>query len=156
MLAAVLATGLVGNWAIATGLLILLLVQVARPFDFLVAFLLVTGGASFVRPGAGHLTFELGLLTGGILLMLACYVLSHPDKLLTLSRTRLTWPLLLYVALSLANVVRGLLSGYSPKWIGLDVLPVLGLGTALLAANAFDARRDLRLAVTGLLAVGIA
>jgi len=156
MLAAVLATGLVGHWALATGLLIVLLVHVARPFDFLVAFILVTGGASFVRGAAGQLTFELRLLTGAILLMLACYVVSIRRQALTISRNRLTWPLFLYLVLSIANALRGLLCGYSPKWIGLDLMPVLGLASALVVANAFEPRRDLRLAVVGVLAVGFA
>src|SRR3989442_2416228 len=89
MLAAVLAVGLIGNWTLAAGLLLVLLVQVARPLDFLVAFILVAGGAPFVSYLTGQLTLELSLLPRAILVMLGCYFLSNRAQLPTLSGTRL-------------------------------------------------------------------
>ena len=58
-LALLLPVGMFGNWFLAAGLLVILLVQVARPLDFLPSFLLVVTGASFVRYEAGQLTLEL-------------------------------------------------------------------------------------------------
>ena len=156
MLAAVIAAGLIGNWAIAAGLLVFLLVQVARPFDFVVAFLVVVAGASFVSNTGGHLTFQLSLLTGAILLMFACYVLSNHDRVLSLSRTTLTWPLLLYLVLSVANAARGLLAGYPPRYWGLELIALLALESALVVGNAFQPQRDLRLAMVGLIGIGFA
>lgn len=155
-LAALIGVGLVGNWLIATGLLILYLRQVARPFDFLTSFLLVTAGASFVRYEAGRLTLELALLSGLILFMLISYAVSNPSRLLVLPRTSLLLPLLAYVGLSLANYVRGLWVGSSPNFATLELMPVLALGSALLVGNAFDPRRELRIAAIGLFAIGYA
>ena len=156
MLAAVLAAGLIGNWFIAAGLLVLMFTLIARPFDFVTAFLVVVAGASFISNAGGRLTFQLGLLTVAVLLMLVVYVVSTRGRILNLPRTTLTWPVLLYLALSIANAARGFAAGYSRRNWGLELIALLALGSALVVANAFDRRRDLRLAVVGLVAIGIA
>ena len=156
MLAGLVAVGLTINWAIASGLLILLLVQVARPFDFVMAFLVIVGGASVVDNAGGELTFQLSLLTAAILLMLVSYALECRGRAFSISRTTLTWPLLPYAILSIANSARGVLAGYSLRYLGLELIALLALGSALLVANVFDRRRDLRLAVGGLIVVGLA
>jgi O-antigen ligase len=153
ILAAVIVTGLASNWAIAAGLLIFLLLQVARPFNFLLAFLVVVAGATFVTGAMGGLTAQLSRLTVAILLMLVSYALSNPGRLLSVARTPLTWPLVGYLALSLVNSVRGVLSGYSLRFLGLELIAVLALGSALLVANAFDPRRDLRVAIVGMILI---
>ena len=149
-----IAVGIGTSWAVASALLVLLLTQVVRPFDFLVAFLIVVGGAAFVANAAGGLTFQLGLLSCAVLLMLGCYTLSHSSRVLSIPRTPLTWPLVCYVVLSMANAARGMLSGYSRKYLGLELAPLLALGSAVLVANAFERRRDLRWAVIGLIVIG--
>lgn len=154
MLAAVLAAGLIGNWAIAAGLLVLLLAQVARPFDFVTSFLVVVTGASFVFNEGGGMTSQIGLLMFAVVPMLACYVFSMRGRALSLSRATLTGPLLAFVLLSIANAVRGLQAGSPARNVGLELIAILALGTALLVSNAFEARRDLRLALVGLIVIG--
>jgi O-antigen ligase len=156
MLALVIAAGLIGNWFIAAGLLVLMFTQMARPLDFVTAFLVVVAGASFISNAGGRLTFQLGLLTCAILLMLVVYVMSTRGRVLALPRTTLTWPVLLFLVLSIANAARGFAAGYSRRNWGLELIALLALGSALLVANAFDRRRDLRLAIVGLVAIGIA
>ena len=151
ILAAVVGTGLLLNWAVAAGLLVLLMVQVARPLDFLVAFLLVTGGAAFVYYQGGRLTFELSLLTAAIVMMLICYVVSHRDRLFTIPLTTFTIPLLVYLTLTFLNLLRGVILGYPLKSVGIELLPVLAMGCAFLVGNAFQARRDMKLALGGML-----
>jgi O-antigen ligase/polysaccharide polymerase Wzy-like membrane protein len=154
VLAALIAVGVLGNWLIAAGMLILYLRQVARPFDFLTSFLLVSAGASFIRYEAGQLTLELALLSGLIVFMLVSYAVSNPSRLFVLPRTSLVLPLMAYVGLSLANYLRGLWVGSSPNFATLELMPVLALGSGILVANVFDPRRDLRLATIGLFAIG--
>jgi hypothetical protein len=156
ILVVVTATGLIANWAIAAGLLAFILVQVARPFDFLMAYLIVVAAASFIANAGGHLTFELSVLTGLILLMLACYALSNQGRVFSLQRTTLTWPLVLFLVSSLASAARGLLAGYSPKYWGLELMPLLALETALIVANAFEPRRDMRLAMVAMIGIAFA
>src|SRR5207248_3071463 len=110
--------------------------------------------AALVSNAAGGLTYQLGLLTVTILLMLVCYVLAYSNLLFSLPRTSLTWPLALYGLLSLANAARGFLAGYSRRNWGLDLIPLLALVSAFLVGNAFERRRDLNLAVIGLIVVG--
>src|SRR5205814_4276657 len=78
ILAAVIATGLFTNWALATGLAVFILMQIARPLDLRLEFLVVVAGASFVAGAMGGLTAQLGRLTVAILLMLASYIFSNP------------------------------------------------------------------------------
>ena len=75
-LAALIILGLATNWLIAAGLLAVFLRQVARPFDFLTSYFMVTIGATFIRYDAGQLTIELSLLSALILFMLISYTLS--------------------------------------------------------------------------------
>ena len=155
-LALLLPVGMFGNWFLAAGLLVILLVQVARPLDFLPSFLLVVTGASFVRYEAGQLTLELSLLTVVILFMLGCYALSRRGDAFGFPKTGLLLPLLLYFTLSLANCVRGLMVDNPPKYVMIELLPVLALASSFLVANGFDRRRDLRLATMSLLVMAYA
>lgn len=156
LLATVMAAGLLGNWAIAVGVLFLFIVLAIRPFDFTAAFLGVVAGASWINNVGGRLTFELGLLAGGVLIMLDCYVFATRSRVLSIAKTPLTLPLLLFVGLTMANVMRGALLGFTFKNINLELFPLLGLGSALLVANVFEPRRDQRLAVVALIGIGFA
>jgi O-antigen ligase len=156
LLAAVIATGLLGNWVLAVGVLSLFIVLALRPLDFTAAFLAVVAGASWVNNVGGRLTFELGLLAGGVLIMLDCYVFACRSRVFTIAKTPLTLPLMLFVGLTMVNVVRGFLQGFTFKNVNLELFPLLGLGSALLVANAFEPRRDQRLAVVAVIGIGFA
>ena len=149
VLAVLLTVVLLGNWLLAAGLLLLFLAQLARPFDVIVAFLLVVSGAAFVKNSGGGLTTQLGLFVALILLMLVCYVLTNPNRVFSLPRTALTKPLGWFMILSFLNTARGLLWN-DRRYLGLELLPLLGLGSALLVGNVFDRRRDLYISVAGL------
>jgi len=153
---ALIVVGMITNWWIAAGLLVVVLRHVAQPFDFLASYLLVTIAAAFIRYEGGQLTVELSLLSGLILFMLASYAVSQPGRLLTLPRTKLLLPLLVYVGLSIANYFRGVLVGQPAKYATLELLPVLALATAPLVANGLDLRRHMRPLAAGLLALGLA
>lgn len=150
MLACVITAGLVCNWFIAAGVLVVLLIHAFRPFDFIAAYLLVTAGSTFVYQEGGTLTLQLSLLTGAILLMLICYLLSNRGQAFAVPWTSLSWATLAYLLLSVANFGRGLISAYPRKSVLLEVLPVLAFGTTLLVANGFEPKRDLRLVVLAL------
>ena len=154
-LASVIATLIKAGWLPATALLLLLLVQRARPFDFLTAFLLVTAASSVVNYSAGHLTAELSLLSLALMYMLYCYLLQQRRSALAIPHTDLTRPMLIYVGLTLFNFGRGLLSGNSPRYAGLEVLAMLSLGTLFLAANLKMTRRVIAVCCGALFVVGV-
>jgi O-antigen ligase len=156
LLAAVLGVALIGNWLIAILLTALLLAQLARPLDFLTAFLVVVGGASFVFYEGGRLTLELSLLTAAILWMLLCYTLASRSRILSVPRTSLTLPLFLYLVLALISAARGFLSQYSPRYIGIEIFGPLALASALLVGCVFESRRDMKLATFGMILTGFA
>jgi len=155
MLGVVLGSGLIAGWTIAAAVLAFLLAQAARPFDFLTAFFIVAAGSSFVANEAGGLTYQLGLLTAAALFMLMCYVITNRERLFSITRSPLTWPLLSYLTLSIANAARGLLSGYPLRNLGLEFLPLLALATAFLIANAFDPRTGPRTASLWLIVIAL-
>jgi O-antigen ligase len=156
ILALAMAAGVIVNWILAIGVLVLLLAQVARPFDFVGAFLVLVAGAAFVDNVGGGLTYQLAMLSCAILVMMVCYAISSRGRVFCLPKTALTWPLGLYVLLSLANAARGFLAGYSRRFWGLELIALLAVGTTFLVANAFDRRRDLRIAILGLIMIGFA
>lgn len=145
LLALALVLGFALGPLAAFALLTIVTLQLVRPLDFFTAYLLVVTGASFVNYTRGGLTGELSLLSVGLLFMLFCYTLRPGRRLLAAPLTPVTLPLLLYLGLSCANFVRGLLAGNSPRYAGLGILAVLALGSCLLVANQFR-RRDLGLA----------
>lgn len=146
MLAPVLAAGFLGNWFLAAGVAIVLLVYLVRQFDFVAAFLIVTAGSTFLNYQAdpGGLTKQMGLLSIGIAWMLICYVLWKRDDLGSLPRTQLTTALGAYLLWSLASAGHGLVAGYSRKALLLELFPILAIGSSFLVANILDSRRDLK------------
>ncbi len=156
LLAAVIAAGFVAGWAVAAGVLFLALVQIARPLDFLTAFLLLVAAATFIDNTTGGLTRQLAVLSVLILLMLVCYTVSNRGRALSLARAPLVLPVAAFLALSLLNAARGVLLGHSPRYIGLEMIGLLSLGSSLLVANTFERARHLRWALAGLVVVGIA
>ncbi len=154
-----LVLGLIGvavfvSWFAATALLVFLLAQRARPLGFTMSYLMVAAGAVFIRYEAGQLTRELSLLSALILFMLISYLWSNRGRLFVLPRTTMLVPLLVFVALTAINYVRGVLTGSSLRYANLELLPVLAFASALLVANGFDPARDLRLSTAALLAAG--
>ena len=126
MLVPVLVTGFLGNWFLAAGVAILLLVYLVRQFDFVAAFLIVTAGSTFLNYQAdpGGLTKQMGLLSIGIVWMLICYVLWKRDDLGSLPRTQLTAALGAYVLWSVASAGRGILAGHAGKPLLLEAFPI--------------------------------
>lgn len=155
-LALILAAVILDSWEIGAGLLLVFLMHRARPFDPILAFVLVVAGAAFVTNQGGGLTYKLGLLTSAILLMLMCYVLTHGARVFSITRSSLTLPLVAFMVWSLASAARGVLAGHSLRYLGLELIAILGLGAALVVANAFEERRDLRLAMVALIVIGFA
>jgi len=149
MLSCVIAAGLLGNWFIAAGVLALLVINCARPLDFVVGYVMVTGATVFAnyQGTEGTLTRQLTPVSVGIVAVLLFYVLAKGHDTFSMPFTTLTWPLVAYLFLSLVNVARGIVAGYPGKFILLELFPILQLGTAFLFANVFDARRDLKTVV---------
>lgn len=155
-LAACLSVHLLFGWIPAFALAGMFILQVFQPLAFLPAYLLVVAGASFVDYTRGTLTAELSLLSVGILYMLFCYLLSRGSRAITVPSSPLTLPLLLFLASTTVQFVRGIVTGNSMRYAGLELLPVLALATAFMIGNGrFDARR-MQLALWGLFVVGLA
>lgn len=140
---------------VALILLVALAILRTRPLDFLLSYLVVMAGASFVDYTKGILTGELTLLTVAILFMLFCYAIRPGRPILALQRTPLTIPLVCYLLLSAVNFARGLVAGNSPHYAGLAVLAVLALGSALLVANGRYDTQDFRYILGWLIVVGL-
>ncbi|HET9325232.1 MAG TPA: O-antigen ligase family protein [Candidatus Eisenbacteria bacterium] len=153
LLAAVVTVGLTFNWIFAAGLMVFVFAQMARPFHFLLAFLLVVTGASFISNSGGGLTFQLSLLMSVMVFAFVCYVLNFRDRVFSLCLSPLTVPVVAFIMLSLANAARGVLMGNHLRNLGLEFVAILGLGTSLIVANAFDAKRDLRFATIALIVI---
>lgn len=153
MVACVLIAGFLVNWVVAAGVAAFLLLQLARPFDFFPAVLLVVGGSTFLDYESGTLTLQLSLLSATILFMLFCYGWSRPGEIFSVCRSDLTGPLGLFLMLSILNAARGFFVGHPPKAILLELMPMLAIGSGFLVASAFDAGRHVRLAIGPLIGI---
>jgi len=136
------------------GLLVLVIIQRARPFDFLTSYLVVTVMGSFIVSTNHTLTAQLTVLTGYIVFMLYCYVLERRWDSLVLPRTPATRPLLLYVGLSLVNFVRGMAIGNPWRYGGLELFMVLVILSALLVASRRWTKAELRYALAVMWVMG--
>jgi hypothetical protein len=154
MLVLVMAIGLLVNWGLAGALLFLFMVQIARPLDFMAAALGCVAGAASVFNEGGGMTIQLSRLSVGVAVMVLCYLLRMRGRSISVPRTSLTVPLLVFLALSTVNALRGLQGGAPGKNVGLELYPLLGLGGAFLIGNVFDPRRDLKFAIAMLVLVG--
>ena len=148
-LAAILAAGLVGNWILAAGVTVAVLV---RPFDFLMAFLLANGCATFIHYEGGNLAGQFLVLGIASLLMLICYLLSVRGRVFDIPWSPLTRCVVLYVALAIAQYARGIAQGHPWRIATSEFLGAFGFLTTLLIANTFVAKRDMKPAFLGLLA----
>jgi len=147
LLLALLPLGLFASWVAAFALLGLIIVQRARPLDFLTAYLLVVVVGSFINYGNGQVTYQMWILTGFIVFMLYCYVLSRRWDSLVVPRTPATKPLLLFFALTVVNFVRGLAVGNTPRYAALELLACLALVSCLLVASRRFSERELMAAM---------
>lgn len=142
LLAALLALHLTLGIGAAAGVLVVVLLQIFLPFDFLTSYLLLVGAASIVNYSRGRLTAELSILSVVILFMLWSYFYTLRSRAFSLRRSPVTLPLVLYLGLSLINFARGMIVGNSPRYGGLEILSVLALASGLLVGNGrFDRRR---------------
>jgi O-antigen ligase len=155
VLAIVLTAFLAIHWAVALVILILLVIQRARPLDFHTSYLLAVSVGSFVNYGAGRLTFEMSILTVFLVFSLFCYALSRRWDMFVFPRTPATKPLLLWLTLSTANFVRGMAVGNSARYGGLEYLAVLGLGSSLLVASRRYTEGEIKGSLTWLFVLGL-
>jgi O-antigen ligase len=147
LLLSILSLALFVHWIAALAILLLVIIQRARPLDFLTSYLLVVAAGSFVNYGSGTLTYQMWILTAFLSFMLYCYVLSRRWDSLVIPKTPATVPLLLWFALTSINFVRGLAIGNSPRYAGLELMACLALVSALLVANRRLSERELKFAM---------
>jgi O-antigen ligase len=155
LLAVVLTLFIAVHWVAAVAVLAFAVLQRARPMDFIAAYLLVVAGGAFVDYMHGTLTFQLALLSLGIVFMLVCYLVEQRGRALSVPRTPLAVWLVLYVALTLLSFARGVLAGNSARFAGLELLAVLALASSLLVGNARMGRAQVTAVLAGLWLVGL-
>lgn len=139
-----IAAGILVHWIAGIAILLWALVQWRSPFNLLDAALVTVTGASFVDYTQGQLTVELALLALVILFLIFCYLLQSQRDALRIPRTPMTLPLLLYLGLSSFNFVRGVVTGQSLRYAGLEMLAALALGTSLIVVAIWDFRTRFR------------
>jgi len=140
----------------AAGVLVVVLavIQRARPLDFLTSYLVVVALGSFVNYGNNTLTFQLTVLTGFLVFMLYCYLLQRRWDSFVVPRGPATAPLLIYIALTAANFVRGMVSGNSPRYGGVELVAMLVLASLLMVASRRWSKTELRYALVVLWVLG--
>lgn len=155
LLAVVLVLFLAVHWVAAVAFLGFALLQLARPLDFLASYLLVVAAATVVDYLHGTLTFQLALLSLGIVFTLFCYLLALRREAFVLQRTPLTAYLVLYAGLTVLNFGRGLLAGNSARYAGLELLAGLALASSLLVGNLRLRRSQVLATLVALWVIGL-
>jgi len=153
--ASVLFVGLKFSWVAAVGVIVFAIIQRARPFDFLLSYLIVVADASIMDYFTGKLTPLMSIFTGLLLFSLLCYLLSRRQDALTFPVTPALRPLVLYLLLTLVNFVRGLAVGNKATYAGLELIAALGLGTCLIIGSRRLTNREIMSAVLWLWIVGL-
>ena len=138
----------------AAAALALLIVQRARPFDFLTSCLIVVMWGSVIDYTTGQLTLEMSLLSIALVYMVFCYVLWQRADLLSFPSTPITRPMLLYQGLTLINFARGLMAGNSARYAGLELIAAWAIGCCLLVCNLRMQRAAIATALAWLCATG--
>jgi hypothetical protein len=156
VLALALAVGLLTNWAAAAGLALLGIAFVALPFSLVPALVVVVCGASFVNNESGQLTLYLSGVTLLLAYALLCLVFAWITREWGLPRSRLTTALLVLEISTLFATVHGVLAGNSLRYLGLELLPLLGLTTALMVGGLRLGRSTILLAFRVFVVVGLA
>lgn len=124
-----------------------------RPFDPFWAAVLTAGVASFVNNEGGRLTFELGIVSLCLVYTFTSLVLAQRLGLWRMPNSALVLPLLGWLGVSTASAAHGVLAGHPLRYLGLEYLPVVVTGLALVVGGLdLDASR-LRAACRFLLVV---
>jgi O-antigen ligase len=146
-----------GKALVALAVLALAVVMRARPFHFLTSYLVVVVVGSFINygGGSGSTAAQMWVLTGFLVFMLYCYVLSRRWDSLVVPVTPATKPLLLFFLLTLVNFARGIAVGNSAKYAGLELLACLALTSGLLVASRRLSERELWVAMIVMWAMSV-
>jgi hypothetical protein len=159
-LALALAAGVLVGWPAAAALAGLGIWFVALPFMLVPALVLAAVAAGFVNYEGGHLTALLSGLSILLTYALMSLVVAATTRRWGLPASRFTTAVLLVQATTLVAAVHGILVGNSLRFLGLEMLPFLGMMTALALGGLRLDRRALRLpfalfAAAGVVQVGL-
>jgi hypothetical protein len=155
VLALALTVGILTNWAAAAGVALLGIAFVAFQFLLVPALVVVVCGASFVNNESGQLTLYLSGLTLLLAYALLCLAFAWITRQWGLPRSRLTTALLVLEISTLFAALHGVLAGNSLRYLGLELLPLLGLTTALMVGGLRLGRSTTLLAFRVLVVVGL-
>ena len=155
VLALALAAGLLINWVAAAGLALLGTGFVALPFLLAPALVVVVCGASFVNNESGQLTLYLSGVTLLLTYALLCLAVAWITRRWGLPRSGLTTALLVLEISTLFAALHGVFAGNSLRYLGLELLPLLGLTTALMVGGLRLARSTIVLAFRVFVVVGL-
>jgi hypothetical protein len=156
VLALALTVGLLVNWAAAAGVALLGTAFVALQFLLVPALVVVACGASFVNNESGQLTLYLSGVTFLIAYALLCLAFAWSARQWSLPRSRLTTALLVLEISTLFAALHGVLAGNSLRYLGLELLPLLGLTIALMVGGLRLDRSMILLAFRVFVVVGLA
>jgi len=142
-----LAAGILTSWWVALGIAVLGAGVVAAPLALLPALVVVVSAASFVDNDHGQLTLQLSVLTLLLLYVVACLLAAHDGGRWGLPRAGLTTAVLLLEGSTLIAGLHGAGAGNSLRYLGLELLPLLGFVLALFVGGLRLERKDLRFAL---------
>lgn len=158
-----IAAGIALGWWVGAGFTLIGVYLAVRPLEPFRALLLVATVASFVNNEGGHLTRELSVVTALLFYGAFCVLLAHVAGRWALPRAPLTTAILLFELSTLVAAAHGILAGNELRYLGLELLPLLGLAMALMiggltlsAADLSFAFAVLNIASLGHVALGVA
>ena len=134
----------------------LLLAFVVRPLDPLMALLVAVASASFVQNETGRLATQLSALALLCFWALLCLGVSARSGSWRLPHSWLTLALPIFLGTTGLSALHGIWDQQSPRYIGLELFPILALGTGLAVGGLWLSRRDARLVLVFLLILGVA
>ena len=142
-----LAAGMLLSWWVACSLAALGLILSSRPLQPFPVLVVVAGMATYVNGSGGHLTRELSILTVVLAYGGLCVAATMMRGGWGVPRSPLTTTVLLFEAWTLIAAAHGVLAGYELRYLGLELLPLLGLLIAMMAGGLRLESADLRLAL---------
>jgi O-Antigen ligase len=155
VLSAGLSLGLLTNWWVALGAVVVGLLVLWRPFDPVMAMALTACAASFANNEGGHLTRDLSVVAILGAYTVLCILAAHRAGHWTLPATPMTWALLILGVVLALGAVHGILAGNSPRFMGLEAIPLLAFSAALAIGGLRPERRRLTPALVLFLIVGV-
>ncbi len=147
---------LLGQVWLAPVLLLLGLGFLARPFDLHTSLLALACAATFVNYEGGELTRDLSIVSLLWFYALACWALAWLSGSWGLPRSSLTTALLVLGASTLLALMRGLAAGQGGRFLGLDLIPMLAMSSALLWGGVRISQPERRLMLGVLILLGLA